>query len=141
MNKKVMITGGAGFIGSHLIANLLNEGIEVHAMDVLPLEKCSRLSTFINKKNFYYTKSDLRDKYLLRDWYVKYAEHIYHLASVVGVPKYMDDPLSLIDIVIGGTRNILELACEFNTRVLFTSTSEIFGKNPKTLGKKMMIEF
>ena len=132
MNNLVLITGGAGFIGSRLAEKLLKLGKEVHVLDVLPIEKALRLQNIRNHKNFYYTQGDLRDKELLKSWFKNDALVLFHLASVVGVQNYMKDPLLLIDIVIGGTRNLLELATKYKTRVLFTSTSEIYGKNPQT---------
>ena len=131
MNKIFMITGGAGFIGSRLAERLINDGNEVHLLDVIPIDKALRLKKIKNNKNFHYTKGDIQDKEFLKSWYVPEADVLFHLASVVGVEYYIKDPLSLIDIVIGGTRNLLELALKNNTRVLFTSTSEVYGKNPK----------
>ena len=136
MIKKVLVTGGAGFIGARLVEKLLLEGYKVFALDIVPLEKANRLKHLINNQNLYYTCGDLRDKKLLESWYQYDASHLYHLASVVGVRYYMDDPLALIDIVIGGTRNLLELASKNGTRVLFTSTSEIYGKNNETPWKE-----
>ena len=74
----------------------------------------------------------LKTIWLFSGWYKEDATHLYHLASVVGVQNYMSDPLSLIDIVVVGTRNLLELASKYKTRVLFTSTSEVYAKNPNT---------
>lgn len=132
MTQKVLVTGGAGFIGARLVERLLNNGLEVHVLDVMPLEKAYRLKKVSSHKDFFYTQGDLRDKDQLINWYKKDATHLYHLASVVGVQNYMSDPLSLIDIVVVGTRNLLELASKYDTRVLFTSTSEIYAKNPNT---------
>ena len=133
MNKnKVMVTGGAGFIGSKLVEKLLNDDYEVFVYDVVPLNKANRLKDIKTNPNFYYEEGDLRDKNKIQQWYVKDATHLYHLASVVGVNLYIEDPLALIDIVVGGTRTLLELASINNTRVLFTSTSEVYGKNPNT---------
>ena len=130
MKEKVMVTGGAGFIGSRLVLRLLNDGYQVHVFDLMPLEKALRLNNIKNNSNLIYTQGDLRDKNKINEWYQEDASHLFHLASVVGVENYISDPLALIDIVVGGTRNLLELAAKFKTRVLFTSTSEIYGKNP-----------
>ena len=132
MKQKVLITGGAGFIGARLAEKLLEQDLEVHVLDVMPLEKAYRLKNISSHKDLIYTHGDLRDKSLLSRWYQKDATHLYHLASVVGVQNYMSDPLSLIDIVVVGTRNLLELASKYGTRVLFTSTSEVYAKNPNT---------
>ena len=130
MNLKVMVTGGAGFIGSRLVKSLLLKNCEVHVLDVISLEKAKRLEDVKNNKNLFYKQGDLREKSTILNWYQKDASHLFHLASIVGVKNYMDDPLALIDIVVGGTRILLELASLNKTRVLFTSTSEVYGKNP-----------
>ena len=132
MTKVVLVTGGAGFIGSRLTEKLLKEDNEVHVLDVIPFEKAKRLHHLENKKNLHYTKGDIQDKNFLDSWFVPNADVLYHLASVVGVEYYIKDPLLLIDIVIGGTRNLLELSLKNKTRVLFTSTSEVYGRNPNT---------
>ena len=131
-NKKVLITGGAGFIGSHLVKKLLKVGAEVHVIDIIPLAKAHRLKEVSNNKNLIYTEGDLRSKHQIKSWYQNDASYLYHLASVVGVQNYISDPLALIDIVVGGSRNLFELAASNNTRVIFTSTSEVYGKNPNT---------
>lgn len=129
MNMEVLVTGGAGFIGARLTQKLLNKGYKVHVFDLIPIEKALRLQKIKDNKNFTYTQGDLRDKDAVKAWYRKEASILYHLASVVGVEKYMNDPLALIDIVVGGTRNLFEMAALNETRVLFTSTSEVYGKN------------
>ncbi len=129
--KKVMITGAAGFIGSHLIEKLLLEGHLVYAFDVKPLNECINLKDMKDNKNLNYFQGDIRNQNDLKEFFQKDASIIYHLASIVGVRYYMQDPLSLIDITINGTKNIIELCIENNTKLLFASTSEIYGKNEK----------
>lgn len=130
MKPKVIVTGGAGFIGSRLVEKLIQKDLEVHVLDNLALSEASRLKKIKGHKNLFYTQGDLRDKKLLEEWYPEEATHLFHLASVVGVQHYIKNPLALIDIVVVGTRNLLELAVKNKTRVLFTSTSEVYGKNP-----------
>ena len=62
MKNKVLVTGGAGFIGARLVEKLLNENYEVHVLDVMPLEKAYRLKTSCSNPNLIYTQGDLRDK-------------------------------------------------------------------------------
>jgi UDP-glucose 4-epimerase len=126
----VQITGAAGFIGSHLAEALLVRGWQVHATDVIELQNAENLDAIKRHPSFYYTSADLRDSDAIRAWYRADTDILYHLASIVGVRRYIEDPLDLIDIVVGGTRNLLELASRYGTRVLFASTSEIYGKNP-----------
>lgn len=128
--NNVMVTGAGGLIGSHLIERLLASGHTVYALDVVPLEKSNNLREVAGHPNFHYTLGDIRDEAAVRDFFRKDASVVYHLASVVGVRHYMEDPFHLIDIAIIGTRNLLQLCIEHSVRVLFTSTSEVYGKNP-----------
>lgn len=131
MNDKVMVTGGAGFVGSHMVDLLLAKGYDVHVMDCIPFDDARWLHPVADNENFHYSQCDIRDEGALREWYQEDAKYIFHLASTVGVHLYMRDPLSLVDISIMGTRSIIKLAVEHGTRMIFTSTSEVYGKNPK----------
>jgi len=126
----VMVTGAAGFVGSHLVERLLELGKIVHGMDIAPLDEAKNLELVRKHPKFHYTQGDIRSEASIRSFFRADAEVIYHLASVVGVRRYMDDPLSLIDIAIIGTRHLIALAVEHNIRFLFTSTSEVYGRNP-----------
>jgi UDP-glucose 4-epimerase len=75
-------------------------------------------------------QGDIRSADVIRTFFRPEATTLYHLASVVGVRRYMEDPLSLIDIAIIGTRNLIELCDRHRVRILFTSTSEVYGRNP-----------
>jgi UDP-glucose 4-epimerase len=131
-----MITGVNGFIGSHLAEKLLKDGFEVFGLDVVDHKTSKNLSEIIKDDSFYYTKGDIQDFETINNFFQNDAEVIYHLASVVGVRKYMEDPMSLIDIAIIGTKNIINKCMYHNVRLLFASTSEIYGKNPDTPWKE-----
>ncbi len=126
---KVMVTGGSGFIGSHLIEALLTDH-QVHVLDIVPLDEAMNLKEVADHPRLHYRVGDIRNPQTVRDFWLPEAEVMYHLASVVGIKHYIADPLKLIDVSVIGTRHILEVAREHNTRILFTSTSEVFGKNP-----------
>lgn len=128
---EVFVTGAAGFVGSHLVDALLAKNYKVTAYDLADLENCHNLDGAKKNQNFNYIKGDIRDKAALEKAVPQNVKTIYHLASIVGVHKYMEDPFGLIDITVGGTRNIAEIALKKNVRLLYTSTSEVFGKNPK----------
>ena len=130
MKKKVMVTGAAGLIGSHLIEKLLNLNYEVYGFDMVDLESDKNLDHIKKNKNFIYFKGDVRSSEDLNKFFQKDASVLYHLASVVGVNRYMEDPMSLIDIGVLGTRNLIKMCHENKIRMLFTSTSEVYGKNP-----------
>jgi UDP-glucose 4-epimerase len=129
MNKKVMITGVAGLIGSHLAENLLSQGVEVYGFDVHDLDQTNNLKDIKDNIKFHYYKGDIKSEADIADFFQSDATEIYHLASVVGVNLYMEDPLSLIDICVIGTRNLVSLCMKHNVRMLYTSTSEVYGRN------------
>jgi UDP-glucose 4-epimerase len=128
--RKVMVTGAGGMVGSHLVERLLHDGFIVHALDVMPIGQSNNLREVRDHPNLVYTQGDIRNRELIKQFFVPDAEVLYHLASVVGVRLYMEDPLSLIDIAILGTRNLLESCIRHKVRILFTSTSEVYGRNP-----------
>ncbi len=129
MKKKIMVTGVAGLIGSHLVEKLLKLNHEVYGFDVVDINFNRNLENIKNHENFIYFKGDVRSSEDLNLFFQSDASVLYHLASVVGVNKYMEDPLSLIDIGISGTRNLINMCNKHNVRMLFTSTSEVYGKN------------
>lgn len=126
----VMVTGAAGFVGSHLIERLLEMGQTVYGLDLAPLDAAQNLAAVKDHPKLHYTQGDIRDADTIKAFFRPEAGVLYHLASVVGVRRYMEDPLSLIDIAIIGTRNLIALCVEHDVRILFTSTSEVYGRNP-----------
>lgn len=135
-NSVVMVTGGSGFIGSHLVERLLKDGNEVHVFDVVPLEQAMNLKEVKDHPALHYFQGDLRKREDIETFWVPEARVMYHLASVVGIKNYIADPLKLIDIVVIGTRYLLEVANRYGTKVVFSSTSEVYGKNPSVPWKE-----
>ena len=131
MSKKVMITGVAGLIGSHLVERLLGLGHEVHGLDTVELEGNPNLVKARLHENFKYYRGDIRSTRDIEEFFQPDASVGYHLASGVGVNRYMEDPLSLIDTGVFGTRVLIRLCEEHKVRMLFASTSEVYGKNIK----------
>jgi UDP-glucose 4-epimerase len=129
-NNVYMVTGGSGFIGSHLVEKLLEHGNEVHVFDFLSLDKANNLANVKTHPSFHYLEADIRRKEALEKFWRPEAKAVFHLASVVGIKNYIADPLKLLDISVIGTKYLLEIARDHGTRVVFTSTSEIYGKNP-----------
>ena len=129
MKQKVMVTGVAGLIGSHLAEKLVSLDCEVYGLDIVDIETDKNLENIKKHKNFYYFKGDVRSRRDLDLFFQNDAIVLYHLASVVGVNRYMEDPLSLIDIGILGTRTLISKSHEHGIRMLFASTSEVYGKN------------
>lgn len=134
---RIVVTGGSGFIGANLIERLLkNSENEVVAFDNNPLGTSHNLRGFENKKNYSFVQGDTTDIESLKSVLTKGTDQVYHLAAVVGIKHYINSPLRLIDVNVIGTKNVLELAVKNEIKVLFTSTSEIYGKNPQTPWKE-----
>lgn len=118
---RVVVTGGCGFIGSHLVRRLADRGDRVCVVDRAPPPVPGPAD---------YRVADVRDPAALAGAIHAGVEVIYHLAAEVGVDRYLARPLDVIDITFTGTRNVLELARRAGARVVLASTSEVFGKNP-----------
>ena len=127
---KILITGGAGFIGSHLCESLLAEGQDVTIIDNLSTGKFSNISHLQELKNFHYTIGSILDKNLLENLICN-ADVIYHLAAAVGVKYIVENPLLSLQTNITGTEYVLELSNKYKKKVLLASTSEIYGKSDK----------
>jgi len=122
----ILVTGGAGFIGSHLVARLLSEGHEVRIIDDLSTGSLSNLSGFIDKVTFI-EGSILSTNELAEA--VTGVDYIFHLAAAVGVFNIVNNPLKSLLTNIRGTENVLELASKDKIPVFLTSSSEVYGKN------------
>jgi len=125
---KILITGGAGFIGSHLAEKLLKEGHTVSVIDNLSTGKYSNIIHLVKDQNFSYTIDSILNRDVLRNM-VKNCDQIYHMAAAVGVKYIIDNPLLSLQTNISGTENILEFANKYKKKVLLASTSEIYGKS------------
>lgn len=128
MAKKVLITGGAGFVGSHLCERLVNNGHKVVAFDNLFAGSLDNLKSIKNKKNFTFIKGDVGDKKALSEAFGG-IDTIYHLAAIVGVSLVVTNPVENISVNIEGTKNVAEVALRKGVKVVFASSSEVYGKN------------
>ncbi|MEY4731171.1 MAG: UDP-glucose 4-epimerase [Candidatus Parcubacteria bacterium] len=129
--KKYLVTGGSGFIGSRFVKRLLEEGHQVIVYDNLSSGQAKNLQAYKNNSRFRFVRGDVTDKASLKKVMTKDVDTVFHLSAVVGIKNYIADPLKVVDVNVLGTRNVLEFAAQNGTKVLFTSTSEVFGKNPK----------
>ena len=125
---KILVTGGAGFIGSHLCERLIRDGHEVTAIDNLSTGRGSNLSNLSGLLNFTFVEGSILDTQVLNPL-VKKAEYIFHLAAAVGVFNIVNNPLASLLTNIRGTENVLEAANNTGTPVFLTSSSEVYGKN------------
>ena len=123
-----LITGGAGFIGSHLADQLLEKGYTVFAMDNLATGNFENIKHLIGNDKFIFVHGSVLDKYLT-ERYVRECDVIYHLAAAVGVKYIMENPLLAIQCNIHGTEVVLELVSKWKQKVLIASTSEVYGKD------------
>lgn len=125
---RVLITGGGGFLGSHLGDGLLAAGHEVMALDIAPDLKVRHN---LGKAGFRYLKGSVFDTDLMESLVAK-ADLVYHLAAVVGVEHYVEDPFHVLNVNVNGTQNVLKFAHRYDKRVVFASTSEVYGKSRDT---------
>jgi UDP-glucose 4-epimerase len=125
---RTLITGGAGFIGSHLAERLVELGHDVYAIDNLWTGKLSNVTTIQNNKRFHLVVDTILNESVMNELIFK-VDHIYHLAAAVGVLNIMDHPVETLDINVKGTETVLRLANRFKKKVLVASTSEIYGKH------------
>lgn len=127
---KCLVTGGAGFIGSHLTERLLELGHEVTVLDDLSTGRQQNLQRISDHPRFRLRTGSITDPILLTE-VTAGIEVIYHLAAAVGVKLVADDPVRTIETNIYPTEVLLRLAAHGKQRVFLASTSEVFGKNPK----------
>jgi UDP-glucose 4-epimerase len=128
MTKNALVTGGAGFIGSHLCEHLLANGQKVVVIDDLSTGSLANIQHLLSDGRFKFIEGSVRDADLMRK-VVKQADCIYHLAAAVGVNLIIEKPVHTIETNIHGTEVVLSTANKFGKRVLITSTSEVYGKN------------
>jgi len=129
---KVLITGGAGFIGSHLTEAYLEKGDEVYIIDDLSTGSLDNIKPFqkdprYKEKLFVHINTILNHDLMLE--LTGICDVVFHLAAAVGVRYILDNPLSSIKTNIQGTEKVLELCDKFKKKVLIASTSEVYGKH------------
>lgn len=122
---KVLITGGAGFIGSHLGDAFLKRGDEVYVLDT---SSDSKVQHNLGKPGFNYFCESVLDEKIL-DFLIGKVDIVYHLAAVVGVEHYVNTPLRVLDVNVNGVQKVLGIALKHNKKVVFSSTSEVYGRN------------
>ena len=127
---RILITGGAGFIGSHLSDQLLSQGHDVTVIDDLSTGSMDNIREAKEHRRFQYCIASIFDKPLLAEL-IDDAEIIFHLAAAVGVLNIVESPVRTIETNVGGSELVLELAAKKKKRVLIASTSEVYGKSNK----------
>jgi UDP-glucose 4-epimerase len=125
---QILVTGGAGFIGSHLCERLIADGHTVTAIDNFSTGRATNLANLKSANNFTLINGSILDTQLLTPL-VDEADYIFHLAAAVGVFNIVNNPLASLLTNIRGTENVLEIANATKTPVFLTSSSEVYGKN------------
>jgi UDP-glucose 4-epimerase len=125
---KILITGGAGFIGSYLAEAYLKRGDEVYVVDDLSTGNLSNISHLTSNDGFHFTEDSILNRETMLE-HIGICDIVIHLAAAVGVKLIIDEPLKSIHTNIAGTENVLELANKFRKMVFLASSSEVYGKN------------
>ncbi len=127
---RILVTGGAGFIGSHLCERFLKEGHLVDVIDDLSTGKITNLKNCLSNEKFnFYNDSVINERMMYT--LIDKSDIIYHLAAAVGVQLIVEQPVRTIMTNIKGTEIVLDIAKKFQKKVLIASTSEIYGKSEK----------
>jgi UDP-glucuronate 4-epimerase len=131
---QILVTGGAGFIGSNLIERLLEEGYEIVCLDNFndyynPEIKRNNIKSFLRERFFKLVEADIRDKDTLKRIFEKYKfQNVIHLAAQAGVRLSLEQPNLYVDVNVNGTLNLLELSKEYKIKnFVFGSSSSVYG--------------
>jgi UDP-glucose 4-epimerase len=117
---KGLITGGAGFIGSHLAERLLKDGHKISVIDNLSTGSLKNIEGFKNHSGFDFVEGDIRNTELM-EGLTEQCDVVFHLAAAVGVKLIADRPVHTIETNIGGTEVVLETANKFGKKILIAS--------------------
>lgn len=128
---QVLVTGGAGFIGSHLVEQLLQKGAKVIILDDFSSGSYKNISHFVDNRNLTVEKGDVRDNHIVRKC-MKDTNYVFHEAAIVGVLRALKDPVKVLEINIQGIRNILRASLDSDVEsIIFASSSEVYGHTEK----------
>jgi UDP-glucose 4-epimerase len=128
MLDRALITGGAGFIGSHLAEALLAQGQQVVAIDNLSTGRIENIAALMDHPRFQFVYETVQNE-LVMDRLVSECDAIYHLAAAVGVELVVRDPVHTIETNLTGTEMVLRLARRYRKKALIASSSEVYGKS------------
>ncbi len=127
---RYLITGGAGFIGSHLCERLLEDGHSVLVLDDLSTGRYENLAHLEGRPGFELRVASVTEPAVVERC-VTECQSVFHLASAVGVRLVVEEPVKTIETIVNGTDNVLRSAARYRRPVLLTSTSEVYGKSEK----------
>jgi len=133
-HSRILVTGGAGFIGSHLVDHLLTNGFEVTVLDNVSTGRMENLSHLQKRKDFHFIKGDIRDSDLVGKA-VKDVDVVFHEAALVSVTRSVENPVLTNDVNVTGTLNLLKACLDAGVkRFVHASSSSVYGET-KTLPK------
>ncbi len=127
MATKALITGGAGFIGSHLSDYLLTRNYHVSVLDDLSTGRMENITHLMSRDDFSFVRGSILDEKLVMSMTEK-VDVVFHLAAAVGVKLIVDKPLESLETNVLGSHNVLRAANEYRKKILIASTSEVYGK-------------
>jgi len=124
---RVLVTGGAGFIGSHTVDRFLADGFEVVALDDLRSGQLENINQHVGKRSFRFVRGDVRDSRLVKDW-VSDVDSVVHLAALISVPESIKNPVLTNDVNVNGTLNLLRACVDFGVkRFVYASSCALYG--------------
>ena len=134
--EKILVTGGAGFIGSHIVDELTEEGFDVTVIDNLDTGRLENVAHHQNKKDFHFIRGDIRNFHLLKET-MKDIDAVFHEAALASVTLSVKNPILTNDINVGGTLNLLKACCDLGVkRFVFASSAAIYGEGKSPLKKE-----
>jgi len=127
---RYLVTGGAGFIGSHLCEQLLSAGDDALVLDDLSTGRYENIAHLDSGGRFRFLLGSVNDEDMVAEC-IRQCDAVFHLASAVGVQLIIDQPVRTIETIVGGTDIVLRACARYRKPILITSTSEVYGKNEK----------
>lgn len=127
MTRKVLVTGGGGFLGSHLVDALLARGDEVFVLDT---GSDARLRHNMENPRFHFIPDSILHDRMVESLVLR-CELVYHLASVEGTEHPIADPYKVLNVNVNGTQRVLKAAHKFDRKFVYASSAEVYGRNPK----------
>jgi nucleoside-diphosphate-sugar epimerase len=138
-HENILVTGGAGFIGSHIVDKLMEEGFDVTVIDNLETGRLENIAHHENKKDFHFVRGDIRDFDLVKET-MRDIDAVFHEAALASVTRSVKDPILTNEINVGGTLNLLKASSDLGVkRFVFASSAAIYGDAKSPLKKEDIV--